>query len=135
MPTTTTNRREGRGGGDLCLRKEGGRGALESPLVSIRGDNTQLFEFAPARPARHGLKFNENSPAIKLLDAMYTGAGWFINLAITRFTAHCGLSSISFDFAGILYACVFPLEKISDSPPCLRGTLFLSYRLHSSFNP
>lgn len=50
-----------RGGG-------GGEGKGLRVAVSIRGDNARLFEFASARARDAASKFDENSPALKLLD-------------------------------------------------------------------
>lgn len=78
---------DGRYRGDLCLRKEGTRGIERGRRYWFEAITRSYLN--SLQLARHGLKFNENSLAIKLLDTTYIGRGWFIN------PRKCAVSSVS----------------------------------------
>jgi len=78
---------------DLYQRKKRGHGKSKLSLVSIRSDNMQLFEFI-----RHRLKFNENSSAIKFLDAAYIDEDGSSTSQLRCFIERDMILSISFDF-------------------------------------
>lgn len=92
---------------------ENGRTWRIEPLVSIRGDNTQLFEFAPARRATRleiQWKFTGDKTSWRYV---YRTRRWFINLAINAVSQHVCASlpslSTSRDF---LCICTFPSRKM-----------------------
>lgn len=94
---------------DLYQRKKRGRRGSKLSLVSIRSDNMQLFEFT-----RHRLKFNENSPAIKLLDAAYIHEDGSSTSQLRCFIERDMILSISFNLAGLhVYVLCVLFMKVS----------------------
>lgn len=104
-PTTTSERR------DLYPVEKEGTWGSKLLLISIRSDNMQLFEFT-----RHRLKFNENSPAIKLLDAMYIDDDGSSTSQLCCFVECDMVLSISFnltEFRMLYFVCSFSLREQS----------------------
>lgn len=110
--------------------KSGRTWRIEPPLVSIRGDNTQLFEFAPARRATRleiQWKFTGNKTSWR-----YVYRARVVHQPRDHTVSpHRGGPFHLFQFRRISYACIFPSQKWSRITPRLHRNLsiFILHRL------